>query len=85
MLTGASYAGISHTPDGEQLHLLAVLTQEGRRYWMIYIRHVIEQPALIRKAMAADHRLMKHLLAGAKGHHLRDAQEDDFLAVAVEH
>ena len=82
-LTGAWYAGVSPSESGDQLHLIAVLTEDARRYWAVYLTHLVEQRSLILEAMNANRRLMGMILSTATSRNFRDAQEEDLLIAGL--
>jgi len=82
-LIGASYGGISQSVAGYRLNLIAVLTEDGRRYWTIHINHLIEKPSLVTKAIVINRQLMANIINGAVGQNLRDATAKDFFTAGL--
>ncbi len=82
-LAGATHLGLVRSIAGNELHLVTVLTEDGRRYWVVHLHHVIEQPSLVPKALAIDRRLMERIVASSINHHTRDARAEDFAAVGL--
>ena len=82
-LVGAYYDNISETSQGDQLNLLAVLTEDGRRYWVISLSHLIKESEGAPKALDISRQLMSYILGFAEGDNLRNAQSEDFFAVGL--
>jgi len=77
---GAWYAGLHRATDGEYLHLMAVLTEDARRYWIIQLSHTIGEPSLVLEAMKVNSRLIRLITGSASGRYLQEATPVDFQA-----
>ncbi len=81
--TGAWYAGLNQTPQGEDLHLIAVLTQDARRYWLIQLNHFVDEPSLVFEAMKVNSHLIRLIIGSATGSYLRQASPTDFTSAGL--
>ncbi len=81
--TGALYAGLATGPNGDQIHMIGVLTEDGRRYWVIHLSHLVQQRALALDALEANRRLIGSVFQSADGQYLRDAQPTDFSTLGL--
>jgi len=82
-ITGLMYTGFIQNADTVQLHQIAVITQDGRRYWLVYLKEQLLDPSQAQESITFNNKLMASMMAGIVAHHLRDAQPADFLAAGL--
>ncbi|MCC7192900.1 MAG: hypothetical protein IT444_08990 [Phycisphaeraceae bacterium] len=77
LMVGRQFTAIERSHSDTIEHFLGVLTEDGRRYWVVYLRMNSPQ----RNAQAAlvnDHAAFQEILLSAIDHEFRDAVSDDF-------
>ena len=82
-MRGAWFAGVHPAEQGEQVHLMTVLTGDGRQYWLIYLSHLVENPRLVVEAIKSDRRLLAMILGSVENKGLRPARGSDFEALGL--
>ncbi len=83
-MVGAWFAGIHHEADGAvQLHLIGVLTEDARRYSVVYLSHWVHDPAQVVEQMEQARHMMGFVCLNATTRDLRDAQPADYTATGL--
>lgn len=79
LMVGKLLAEMESSPSGVVEHFLGVLTEDGRRYWVVYLR--TPSPAGQTKSGLAGHFAAFHgILTSARDQDFRDANGGDFAA-----
>ena len=78
--SGVRYTGLSNSDQGPQLHLVAVISEDARRYWVVYLRHTISQ-SLVFESFQANDELLTRMLDDTTSLAYRAATAADFQAV----
>ena len=81
--SGVRYSGLANTPDGPQLHLLAVFTQDTRQSWVIHLRHTLSDQSLVFDAFRSDDALLTLILNQTSSLAYRQATAEDAQAVGL--
>ena len=63
-LEGARYAGMSQSPSQVTLHLLAVLTGDGHKSWVVYLTHTLDRRSLDPGLFRQNDQLLRQILSG---------------------
>ena len=82
-MTGAWYVGLEKTSLGAKLHLVGVITEDARRYWVVYLNHLVTEASFVVDAVDADRRLLGFVFYNAVNRFTRDAQASDCRAVGL--
>ncbi len=62
---GARYRGLTRSSAGVALHLVAVLTEDGHQYWVVYLHHMLDQGSLNLATVVRDDQLLQEILSSA--------------------